>query len=371
LTARAAVRQPWSKEMNGSKASAVEINLDYLNKIKARGRVYWYYRRTGQNIAIGLAPDEPGFGARYDEIHARFEAAPAGRLPAPEGTLAALIDGYKAKSPEYRKLKPTSKRAYDAYLTLLRDDHGKHQVRTMPRAFVFGLRDKYQETPRKANYIIQVLRAVLTFGVDRGWRADNPASKPKLLKPVGDGHRPFEESEIASFRECWPVGSLERACFELLINTGQRMSDIVAMARPHIAKGEIAVAQEKTGARVWIPLSNDLNAALAPYLATHGHVVLLVTRKAKKPTSWTISGLQHLMRDAYRDAGLPDDVTNHGGRYTAATILHELGCDWETIGAITGHETMAMVKKYTAKRRKARIAIGRLNRARASPKAGS
>jgi integrase len=97
--------------------------------------------------------------------------------------------------------------------------------------------------------------------------------------------------------------------------------------------------------------------------------VLLVTRNEKKPKGWTVSGLQHLMRDAYRAAGLPDDVTNHGGRYTAATILHELDCDWETIGAITGHETAQMVRKYTAKRRKARLAIERLDRARAPQKA--
>lgn len=72
------------------------------------------------------------------------------------------------------------------------------------------------------------------------------------------------------------------------------------------------------------------------------------------------------MRDAYRNAGLSDDVTNHGGRYTAATRLHELGSDWETIASITGHETMQMVRKYTAKKRKARLAISRLNRSRAT-----
>jgi integrase len=61
-------------------------------------------------------------------------------------------------------------------------------------------------------------------------------------------------------------------------------------------------------------------------------------------------------------------VTNHGGRYTAATRLHELDCDWETIAAITGHETAAMVRKYTEKRRKARLAIARINRASARMK---
>jgi integrase len=73
------------------------------------------------------------------------------------------------------------------------------------------------------------------------------------------------------------------------------------------------------------------------------------------------------MRDADVAAGLPEDVTTHGLRYSAATILHELGQDWETIAAVTGHETVAMVRKYTEKRRRARLAIDSLNVARANP----
>jgi integrase len=338
----------------------LDLELDYLNRIRAKGREYWYYRRDGRNIPIGSAPGQAGFRERYDALHAQFERGPGeGKLP---GSLGALIILYKTTSPEYKKAAASTKRAYDAYLQYLDEKHGKLMVTSMPRSFVFGLRNKFQATPRKANYIVQVLRLVLSFGVDSGWRADNPASRPKLLKPDGDGHRPFEESEIAAFRAKWPIGKLERTAFELLINTGQRIGDIVLMSRAHLANGEIAVAQEKTKARVWIPLSKDLTVALTPYLAAHSHAVMLITRKAKKPTGWTVSGLQHVMRDAYRDAGLPDDVTNHGARYTAATRLHELGCDWQTIAAITGHETMQMVQKYTAKRRMAKLAIGKLDR---------
>jgi integrase len=344
----------------------MKVELAYLNRIKAKGRIYWYYRRNGENVPLGAGPGEPGFAERYEAVHAMFESGGAAEKKA--GSLGALIALYKATSPEYKKLKPSSKRAYDVYLSYLDDSHGGLMVRSMPRAFVFGLRNKFQETPRKANYIIQVLRLVLSFGVDSGWRADNPASKPKLLKPDGDGHRPFEETEIEGFRKRWAIGTIERACFELLINTGQRMGDVVKMARMHIHNGEISVVQEKTKARVWIPLSQDLDEALTSYLTTHDHVVLLVTRKEKKPKSWTVSGLQHLMRDAYRAAGLGDDVTNHGGRYTAATRLHELDCDWETIASITGHETAAMVRKYTEKRRKARLAIARINRVSARTK---
>jgi hypothetical protein len=80
-------------------------------------------------------------------------------------------------------------------------------VRSMPRAFVFGLRDKFQATPRKANYIVQVLRLVLQFGVDRGWRSDNPASKPKLLKSPATATGLSRKPRSRAFRQRWPIGT--------------------------------------------------------------------------------------------------------------------------------------------------------------------
>lgn len=57
-------------------------------------------------------------------------------------------------------------------------------------------------------------------------------------------------------------------------------------------------------------------------------------------------------------------MTTHGLRYTAATMLHELGLDWEVIASVTGHQTVAMVRKYTAKKRNAQLAITSLDAAR-------
>ena len=42
----------------------------------------------------------------------------------------------------------------------------------------------------------------------------------------------WSESEIEQFEKCWPVGTKQRLAFDLLICTGQRGSDVAAMARP-------------------------------------------------------------------------------------------------------------------------------------------
>ena len=130
----------------------------------------------------------------------------------------------------------------------------------MPRGAVRKLRDEYQATPSKANYLIKVLRLILSYAADDpqkfrlppNWL--NPASRPKRLR-TGDGHRPWEEKEIAVLRGTWQIGTLERTLFEMFLNTGQRGGDIVPMIRRQYDRGEISITQHKTKERIWIPAS--------------------------------------------------------------------------------------------------------------------
>src|SRR5262249_41073721 len=162
--------------------------------------------------------------------------------------------------------------------------------------------------PRTANYIVAIVRLILAYAEDRKatfrlpqhWT--NPARRPKKLK-TGAGHRPWEESEIAAYRKKWKLGTFERVLFEAFLNTGQRGGDIAPMVRPQYHQGEIAVAQEKTGERVWIPASHDLRAALDPWLKSHNHVVLFPTPNGRP---LKVDHMRHLMRDAIRAADLSD-----------------------------------------------------------------
>ena len=113
---------------------------------------------------------------------------------------------------------------------------------------------------------------------------------------------------------------------------------------------------------MWIPASRDLRAALDPWLASHDHLVLFPTETGRP---LRVDNMRHLMRHAMRDAGLPDDCTLHGMRYTFATRGLELGLDWQTVENIVGHRTAEMAFKYTEKRRRSRLAIATLDRATA------
>jgi hypothetical protein len=145
----------------------VKIDLPYLWAATGRhGRLYWFYRRNGQRIPITtpegrrLGRGEAGFFEAYERIHKSFDVAPA--VAPTLGTVAHLINVYRA-APEYATLKPKTKKDYGRYLDVLKEQHGHQQLATMPREAVFKLRDEFQETPRTANYVVSVLRLILSY----------------------------------------------------------------------------------------------------------------------------------------------------------------------------------------------------------------
>jgi len=87
----------------------------------------------------------------------------------------------------------------------------------------------------------------------------------------------------------------------------------------------------------------------------------------KKGRAFSEGTFGHLLNDAFKKIkgltiGLENrGVTPHGLRFTAATRLRELGCSWEMIASITGHDTVEMVRKYADQKRDAELAINALN----------
>lgn len=170
---------------------------------------------------------------------------------------------------------------------------------------------------------------------------------------------------IRQFRQRWPVGTRERVIFETYLNTGQRGSDVASMARIHRHDGTIAIAQQKTTARIWCPEADDLTPVLEKWLASHEHNSFFPSRKGKGPLS--AQSLEDILIDAIGKADLPKSCKPHGLRYTFATRAIELTkiekrMSHQTIEAIVGHRSLAMAIKYTRQRRNAELTMTTMNR---------
>lgn len=321
------------------------LNLPHIQRIPKGAKTYYYFRKPGQK-RVRVHPDRPGFLEHY----ASLVNDPDVRAEPKKGSIDALFAKWLA-SREFKALSPSSKKSYRTYSDLIRGKVGHLPARGMETKDVYALRDTYSETPRKADYIVATISVAYEWGRRRGLVKLNPAERVKNLHKA-EGYQPWEEAEIKAFQSVWPLGTLERTAFELCLWTGQRGGDVIKMQRQHISGGFISVAQQKTGARVNIPVSGPLQKVLDAWFETHTHMVLLTTPTGR-PVK--VDYFRKMMRGAYEKAAI--DKNTHGLRYTAARRLFEAGVDLETIGDITGHTTMEMVRKYAMKKRQTKLGM--------------
>ncbi|MFN3746470.1 MAG: tyrosine-type recombinase/integrase [Hyphomicrobiaceae bacterium] len=343
------------------------VRLKHIDRFRDRhGRWRYYYRAgRGKRVALAGAPGSPEFMLAYEQA-ARGE--PVERLRKERGapgTFDRLVQDYFT-SPDYLRLGLATQRAYRGVIERLVVDEniGHRQVREMTREHVQRMLAKRAARPGAANEALKKLRILVRFAIDKGWRSDDPCARVKKFAE-GQFHT-WTDEEIAAFERRWPLGTLARTAFALLLYTGQRRSDVVHMAWPDIDGGIIHVVQRKTGARLGVPVHPALAEALAHW--PHSHKTILVTSFGK---AFTGNGFGNFMADRIAEAGLPERCVTHGLRKAAARRLAEAGCSANEIAAITGHATLAEVSRYTKAAEQLKLAEAAIARLRdTKPKSG-
>ncbi len=307
------------------------VRLRHVKRVRAKGRLYWYHQLTRER----LPDDREDRAARVLEINRTLKGT-ARRIAL--GSLADVAAQYR-KSPDFTRLGDRSRHEYMIYLGILSETWGSQPIASIERKHILALRDKYAETPGKANKIITVLRIVLAFAMDRDYRRDNPARDIKKLK-MGPGHSPWPDEAIDAFLSTAPT--MMGLALKIALYTGQREGDVLTMTWHDYDGERIQVVQGKTGTKLSIPVHSTLKQALD---AQERVSPIILTTKTGRP--FTCSGFRHHFVKATKAAGL-SGLTFHGLRYTAATRLAEAGCSLKEIAAVTGHKSLAMIEKYTS-----------------------
>ncbi len=327
-----------------------DIPLPYLKPVKAKGVIYWYYRRDGMRQRVAGRAGTPEFLENYNRIHAAFEAEP--RSGAAAETFASLIAAYLS-SPEYDELGDRAKKEYRWYLDRMRERFGHLSYRSMSRRFVIGYRDGMAATPSKANHAIKVLRRLLSYAMDRELIKTNPAAGVKELR-TGDGWQPWPEAALERFHK--EARGAARVAGMLALYTGQRKGDVLAMRWGDIPDGGIRVKQAKTGAELFIPIHPTLAAELA-HIEKRG--LAIVGRQDGRP--YTDGGFNAVWRREKARLGL-DGVQFHGLRKNAVAALYEAQCTPQEVQAITGHASLEMVAHYGKGANQTRMATQAMNK---------
>lgn len=309
----------------------------------AKPKGVYFQRRGWQTVRFNAAPGTADFAREYALI---LQGTPP--LNAGTRTFLNLIRAYQ-HSAKWKKLAPRTQSDYQTVLTYIEAKLGTLPPERMQRKDVIRARDSNAASVRFANYVVQVLRILFEFSIDLGWREDNPAKGVSAIASAGKGRVPWPAPMIEAYRAAAPLGTRQRLIFEMLLGTGQRIGDVLKARWDDIAEGGIHVRQGKTGARLWLPLTRDLRAALD---ATKKTGLTICAGPTGIPAIYRVAA--DLLLAVRKKIGA-ETYDAHALRYTAAAELAALGCTDEVIMSVTGHKTSAMVAKYAGPaRQKAR-----------------
>lgn len=327
--------------------------------VDRHGKARYYLRRPGfKRLPLPGAPYSPEFM----EAHAagmagldapRLEIGASGTTP---GTVGAVVVAY-FNSAAFRTLAPTTQRTYRGIVEAFRSEHGDKRIALLQREHIARLIHRKAATPAAANNLLRMLRTLLQFAMNEGFRKDDPTAGVKPVKSRSEGFHTWSEEEIAAFEARHALGSRARLALSLLLYTAQRRGDVVRMGRQHIRDGTLTCRQGKTGAVVQIPVHADLRAAIDA--CPNDHLTFLVTESGKP---FSPAGFGNLFREWCREAGLPEACSAHGLRKAAARRLAEAQCTAHQIMAITGHRTLKEVTRYTAAVDRKRLAASAMEK---------
>jgi integrase len=341
------------------------IRLKYIHEFVDRhGKVRRYFRRHGYK-QVPL-PDPVG-SAAFNEDYAK---ALNGKLPPPviganrtkPGTFRALTVAY-FKSAEFLSLKPITQKNYRGIIEASCREFGDDLLKNFERRHIKALLARKVATPVAANRWLQIMKILFRFAVDEEMCSRDPTIGIKRLKNESDGFHTWTEEEIAKFEAHHPIETKARLAFALLLYTAQRRSDVVKMSPQDISGDTIQVRQQKTGAKLKIPIHPELRRIIDAAAIT-GMKVLLVTRYGE---AFTAKGFGNWFRSLCDDAGLPKHCAAHGLRKAACRRLAEAGCSANVIASISGHRSWGEVTRYTAssdQEKLARIGIEAISRTR-------
>lgn len=338
-----------------------DMRLKYLVEDTDRhGNVRLYVRKSGlPKVRLLQAPGTREFLEEYWAAVKGNTSATDGRpaLIAPaKGTLHWLCTQYYA-SADFKGLTDRTRYVRRRILEAICKRDGDKPFAQLEQRHVRKRRDERSDKPEAANTLVKALRQLFNFAVEYELAQRNPAKDVPYLKSGSEGFHSWTLEEVRQFEKRHKAGSKARLALALLLYTGQRRSDVVALGPQHVRDGWITLTQTKNRKRKPVTLSIPLLPELAAELAAAqiGNLAFLVTEFGKPFTS---NGFGNWFRKRCDEAGLPH-CSAHGLRKAGAAIAAENGATERQLMAIFGWSTMKEAARYTkAARQKVLAASG-------------
>ena len=316
---------------------------------------YWYAWKGGSAL-----PGEPG----SPEFEAAYAAAVRERRAAPTyGKLSSLVVAFKG-SPEFGTLAHSTQAEWQRQFNLIQDERAPLAIGGLPTSVLsdvrvkqhfLAFRDKWRSTPRKADYVLQVLSVVLSWAVGRGLIQTNILRGHGTLYKSNRADMIWSADEIAAFVAAAPSPEVANIV-QLAALTGLRRADLLRLEWSDVGDVAILIMPQKSSRRrrpkkVVVPLLDETLKMLDEIRLQQGirwqELAEAAARKGRsaplRPLTvlsstrgrpWSINGAEHQVVDTKHKAGI--DKHLHDCRGTFATRLRQDGATYSEIADVLG-----------------------------------
>ena len=300
-----------------------------LHKETARGKAFWYVRRShGPRVRLRAPFGSDAFWTEYHGAIAALANTTTTVInpeTAPIGSVAWLIERYRETSA-WTDLSLATRRQRENIFKQIITAAGQQRYANITNATIEAGRERRQNTPSQARHFLNTLRGLFRWAKKAKLvKIDPTADVDDPKRPKTDGFAIWGEDDVADYRRDWPLGTRERVWLEVGLNTGLRRGDAVVVGKQHVSYppdyplGIITLKTAKTGTEVTIPVLPELAEALAA--GPCGDLAFIVGANGKP---FTKESFGNEFRKACRKACIRNHPF-HGLRKLAATRLANAG----------------------------------------------
>lgn len=329
--------------------------VKYVKRTRSKGLTYYYFD-TGQLDEKGKKifkripdPRSREFGPVYAAlIGHRTRRANAKSVM----TVERLVELYM-ESPHFSTRSPATRKIYGIYLAEFTSQFGPAPAGGFARTDMVQMMDRMASRPGAANMVLSCVRAVYTWGRDRGHVDTDPARDIQSLE-VGE-HDPWPQAAIAAALAA--EDGRVRLGVHLLYFTAQRISDVVRMRWDNIEDGFLVITPMKTKrskTQLQIRVHSKLQAELEK--VDRNSDFILAGADGKPMSDRT---LRTMIQGFCKDLGW--DVVPHGLRKSAVNALLEAGCSVAETASISG-QSLTMVEHYAKRRNVSRLSSSAMSK---------
>lgn len=280
-------------------------------------------------------------------------------------TFAAVIRAYLA-SPKFKDLAEGTQVRYRIYLrNAERDDVlGAYPIGIMRPALVQAFLDCFADRPGAQSIARCAIKAVEQWALPRDLLPYPITTGTETVGSDG-GHQPWTEQQIA-IAEANAAPHIARIV-TLASNTGQRGSDLCRMGWGDIETQEgrvgIRVVQRKTGLEIWIPMTQQLQAAVETWQKQPGPFL-------RKPDNMPWQSRNQMAAAWIRERDRNDKLVScaglvlHGLRAACAIRLRRAGVPSLLLGDMIGmsKQTVERYCRFAEQPKNALAAVHYLDR---------